>query len=367
MLHSPDMSKPFFLSTDASERGFGAVLEQEGEDQKRYPIAYASRQTNPAKQKYAPTELKVAALVFGVGHFEVYLLGNKVTVYTDHQALVSAFISHLKSETRGLLARWYLKLSRFLPQLELKYKPGSQNTAVDALSRAPTEHCDVRAVSTSDEGDEILVRVQAEQRQDRELSLLIGYLKGKGLPEDVDETKQVINSANHGYFLVDGVLYYEPTDTLGRRRLVVPRHLQKAVLDEEHDPMYAGHFSAKKLIQKMSLMYHWPGMRGDVYKKCATCVECASVQGQGRRTKPPLYSIPVNGPFHYIGMDYKEMDLSRHGNCYALVLQDYLTKWPEVYAVPDRKATTVAHCLADFIWRHGVPVQIIHDQAAEFL
>ena len=41
MLHPPDLSKPFFLSTDASERGFGAVLEQEGEDQKRYPIAYA--------------------------------------------------------------------------------------------------------------------------------------------------------------------------------------------------------------------------------------------------------------------------------------------------------------------------------------
>ena len=52
------MSKPFFLSTDASDRGFGAMLQQEGEDQKMYLITYASRQTNPAEQKYAPTELK---------------------------------------------------------------------------------------------------------------------------------------------------------------------------------------------------------------------------------------------------------------------------------------------------------------------
>ena len=58
MLHPPDQSKPFFLSTDASKRGFGAVLEQEGED--KYSIAYASRQTNPAEQKYAPMELGVA-------------------------------------------------------------------------------------------------------------------------------------------------------------------------------------------------------------------------------------------------------------------------------------------------------------------
>jgi len=110
MLRPPDMSKEFFLSTDASARGFGALLEQEGDDKRRYPIAYASRQTNPAESKYAPTELEVAALVFAVEHFEVYLLGSKVTVFTDHQPLVSPFISHLQSQTCGLLARWYLHL-----------------------------------------------------------------------------------------------------------------------------------------------------------------------------------------------------------------------------------------------------------------
>ena len=154
----------------------------------------------------------------------------------------------------------------------------------------------------------------------------------------------------------------------GRRRLVVQQHLQKAAPGEGHGPVYAGHFSAKKLIQKLSLVYHWPSMRGDVYQKCASCVTCASTQGQGRRTKPPLlHSITVYGPFCCIGMDYNEMDLSRWGNRYALVFQDYLTRWPEVYAVEDRKATTVAHCLAEFIWQRGVPVKIIHERAAEFL
>ena len=129
----------------------------------------------------------------------------------------------------------------------------------------------------------------------------------------------------------------------------MPQHLRKAVLDEGHDPVYAGHFYAKKLIQKLSLVYHWPGMRGDVIPEVYSCVTCVSTQGQGRRSKPPLHSILVHGPFHCIGMDYKEMDLSRQGNCYARVFQDYLTKWLEVYAVEDRKATTVADCLADFM------------------
>ena len=66
-------------------------------------------------------------------------------------------------------------------------------------------------------------------------------------------------------------------------------------------------------------------------------------------------------------MDFVELDQSADGNGYALVLQDYLTKWPEVYPVANRKAKTVATCLVDLIWRHGVPSQIIHDRAAGFL
>lgn len=126
VLHHPDLTKPFFLWTDASEVGLGAVLEQE-ENGERHPIAYASRQTSESECKYCPTELEVAALLFGVEHFEVYLLGHLVTVFTDHQALVSSFLTHLQGQTKGLLARWYIRLSRFLPHLTLQYKPGTAN------------------------------------------------------------------------------------------------------------------------------------------------------------------------------------------------------------------------------------------------
>jgi len=41
--------------TDASARGYGAVLEQRDEQGTSHSIAYASRATNTAEQKYAPT------------------------------------------------------------------------------------------------------------------------------------------------------------------------------------------------------------------------------------------------------------------------------------------------------------------------
>jgi len=50
------------------KQDLGAILEQEGEGKMRHLIAYASRQTSETD---APTQLEVAALVYGVEHFEV--------------------------------------------------------------------------------------------------------------------------------------------------------------------------------------------------------------------------------------------------------------------------------------------------------
>ena len=44
-----------------------------------------------------------------------------------------------------------------------------------------------------------------------------------------------------------------------------------------------------------------------------------------------------------------------------------MSKWPEVYAVPDRRVKTVTKCLLDLIWKHGVLTRILHDHATEFL
>ena len=83
--------------------------------------------------------------------------------------------------------------------------------------------------------------------------------------------------------------------------------------------------------------------------------------------KPALVSIPVNGALNYFRMDIVEIDKTKDGNRYTLVFQDYLSKWPAVYALPDHKVETVTGCLLDLIWRHGVPNRIIHDRTAEFL
>ena len=168
---------------------------------------------------------------------------------------------------------------------------------------------------------------------------------------------------------MDGVLYYAERTGCSRQTptIVVPSHLRDKVINEHHDSVFAGHFAAKKTAQRILINTSTGGLKSQVYKKCESCVTCASTRGQGHRGRPPLVSIPVGGVFECVEMDFIELECSKDGNRYALVLQDYLSKWPDVYAVPDRKAETVAKCLLDLIWKHGVPARIIHDRAAEFL
>ena len=129
----------------------------------------------------------------------MYLLGNEFTVYTDHQALVSAFLVHLKSQTKGLLARWYLRLARFLPKMQLEHKPGSVNAAADALSRAPlpvgqrteeqTTTTDSVVLCVADNANPSMLQVQQEQSQDPALRRLIEFLRNETLPENPSEAQ----------------------------------------------------------------------------------------------------------------------------------------------------------------------------------
>ena len=83
---------------------------------------------------------------------------------------------------------------------------GFTNQAADALSRSPIEVPDVYLVSAT---NDVLIKVQREQRKDEQLKRLIAYLEDKTLPEDTKQALQVVNLRKKGYYLVDGIFYFE--------------------------------------------------------------------------------------------------------------------------------------------------------------
>lgn len=129
ILQYPDFSKPFNVTTDASNVAIGAVLSQ-GPIGKDLPVAYASRTLNDSEQNYSTIEKELLGIVWATKYFRPYIFGRKFNLVTDHKPLQWLF--SLKEQNSKLL-RWRIKLEEY--DYNIIYKKGKLNTNADALSR----------------------------------------------------------------------------------------------------------------------------------------------------------------------------------------------------------------------------------------
>ncbi|CAM5089101.1 unnamed protein product [Eretmochelys imbricata] len=63
VLRAPDFDKPFLVTTDASERGVGAVLMQKGPDQEFHPVVFLSKKLSERESNWSVTEKECYAIV----------------------------------------------------------------------------------------------------------------------------------------------------------------------------------------------------------------------------------------------------------------------------------------------------------------
>ena len=74
---------------------------------------------------------------------------------------------------------------------------------------------------------------------------------------------------------------------------MVPKHLQKLLLDEYHDAPFAGHFGVKKLAGRLAQYYYWVGMKSDAHKKCALLFK-DKVTGRDHLYRELYWEVPLN-------------------------------------------------------------------------
>lgn len=344
ILARPDFSKPFTLYTDASATGLGAILTQVQDGSERV-ITYSSRALSKCERNYSVTEKECLAVVWAINKHRQYLEGFSFKVVTDHGSL--RWLLNLKDPT-GRLARWALQLQQY--DFEIEYRKGKLNVVADALSRIPESTLSMviqTPVPTKDSWYEMKME------------------KVKSQPHYHPEWK--VEGENLYYYKEDSKKngLEDPRDSW---KLVLPLHLRKKVIEENHSPPQAGHLGRAKTMWRIARQYYWPGLYDDVQEFVRKCEVCQKVKSNNQPPQGWMSYRYVQHPFQCLSLDLMgPYPRSSQGFVYLLVIQDVFTRWVEL--IPLRNATApliIAAFKRHILNRYGCPQVIITDNGSNF-
>ena len=257
---------------------------------------------------------------------------------------------------------------------DIEHRAGKANGNADAMSRYPFPHnpplCQVNAITPGFK----MTDLYRLQREEPDINAFIQYFESSILPEDSDKAKRILLQQDEYCLHSNGLLYHlwKPTTKIDkdwRLQLVVPTSLKSEVLFQMHEEVTAGHFGLSKTYEKLRNNYYWPKMYADCEHYVRSCTDCATKKMPKGNHKAPLLPLPVEGPFDRVGIDcLGPFPVTYSNNKYIVVLTDYLTKWPEAFAVSNIEAATIAEILVDqILCRHGAPRTLLSDRGSNFL
>ena len=131
MLRHPSLNARTALTTDASDVGAGAVLEQ-FRDGRWVPLAFFSRAFRKAELKYSAFDRELLAIHLAVRHFRSFLEGRVFTVFTDHKPITTA-LSKVSDPWSARQARHLSAIAEHTS--DIQHVSGKLNPVADALSR----------------------------------------------------------------------------------------------------------------------------------------------------------------------------------------------------------------------------------------
>ena len=203
--------------------------------------------------------------------------------------------------------------------------------------------------------------------EDLKYSQLLAYIAGGEVPQGLSDKPlySFRRSAKPFCASEDGLTLLYKHD--GRPPARVVRVGERAIILKRMHEDDGAHFGQARTYDSISQLYFWPGMTRDIREYVRQCDVCQR-QGTLPKRAPELHPIPVNHVLETIGIDLVgPFDTSSDGNQYIVVCTEYLTKWVEAKAIPNKRATTVGRFLVDnVVFRYGIFTKLISDQGTEF-
>ena len=392
----------FYLDTDASDTGLGAVLSQDQEGTE-VVIAYASRTLHKPETNYDVTRRELLAVIYSLKTFRQYLLGRRFVLRTDHQALQWL---RRTPEPMGQMARWMTLIEEY--DFEIVHRPGARHGNADALSRRPevrgvianpsdnqqneadvTSHMmtDWQTVSSAPDavsyeedaspsagenpqGDDIA----RAQETDPEMGRLVRMVREGVKPSletfaaESETAKELLNQWGQLRFQ-NGLVYREWMPKKGPpvKQLLVPASCRENFLRQVHAGLTGGHLGVRKTLDQVQRRAYWPHWRADTRRWVQRCEKCQTYH----RGKPPrqanLQPLQAGSPMEKIHFDLTgPHPRTRRGSTYILTCICPFTKWAEAFPLPNKEAATVARVLVEqVICRYGTPIGAISDRGKE--
>ena len=351
-----DVEKPIILQVDASSKGLGACIIQDGK-----PIAFGSSALTSTQAKYAQIEKECLAILYGCRKFHQYLYGKKITVQTDHKPLEAIFKKDL-DKVPPRISRMILYLMKY--DIEVKWIKGKEMLIADALSRINLQDSDeelddkftnveVYALSESlamTEGQ--MNEITTAMTEDAESKALLKVIEGqwpdnyKKLPEEL----RIFWGDKDEFHMRDGLI-------LKAQRIFIPKSLREIKLAELHE----AHLGVDKMLNRARETVYWPKMTEDIKRKAATCEKCAEVKSLNE--KQPL--IPHEVPFRAwqkIGLDLLEIKRVNF-----LVCVDYYSSFIQICKMTSMTTEAVVAKLKEIFMKFGIPEQVFSDNGPQFV
>ena len=138
-LTMPDITKPFYIITDASNTSIGAaLLKQHPTERKMKLVSANSRLFTPIEIRLSTLIRECSAIIFTLTEYETLLTGSNhpIVLFTDHKPIIYLFTQKNKPNLR--VYRFQLILMKF-PNLRIIWTEGTNLALPDLLSRTIDE------------------------------------------------------------------------------------------------------------------------------------------------------------------------------------------------------------------------------------
>ena len=355
-----DPSKALVIECDASSKGLGAALLQDGK-----PIEYASRSLTDSEQRYAQIEKECLAIVYALERFHQYTFGRMTMVETDHKPIESIVKKPLSKAPKRLQSM-LLRMSQY--DTEIRYKQGSNMHIADLLSRdAYTDkggkdqgrHDQINAVGHLCISKERLAEFRRESSNDETLTALKRVII-VGWPE----TKNQLPAQLSPYFTFRDELTVHDGLIFKGEQVIVPESMRSSVKDHLH----LSHLGNESMLRRARECIYWPGMSTDIKHITESCEACQTFSRS--QQKETLLTEPVHIPWEKIGVD-----LFCWNNQSYLITVDYFSNWWEIdrlFGVPGNNAklagaSAVIRALKLHFARFGIPSVVVSDNGPQFI